>query len=411
MPRITRSSIGRRTRYAQRIREVRTNLTPEQREEIRTQDRLRLTTQRETQSEQQQSQRAADALARRRVLRNRLTDSNRNLAQLTNRVRMQAARTLTLSSFHRVAFDYQPDIEYSAHTKINIGEMDKVCTHCNALKFKHETPGMCCASGKVVLPTLQMPPDPLATLFAGITPESKQFLKKLRRFNSCFQMTSFAAKIINPTYGRGRNFESTFKIQGQVYHQIGSLLPMPNDSHKFLQIYFMGNEEAQVDIRCHYNHIEAVQERAIVATLETFLAQHNELIKLFKSMSNRLENDNYMIVIKPDKVPAGEHARRFNAPTVNEVGILMVGDAFENRDIRIMRRNDSLQVIPDTHRSYDALQYPLLFWQGEDGYHINIKQVNPATGIMIYTIIAQISTLMLLFLLFKVKIQTKKLVL
>lgn len=87
-----------------------------------------------------------------------------------------------------------------------------------------------------------------------------------------------------------------------------------------------------------------------------------------------------MIVIKADKVPVGEHARRFNAPTVNEVGIVMVGDAFERRDIRIMRRNNTVQSIQDTHRSYDALQYPLIFWEGEDGYHINIKQRNPTTG-------------------------------
>lgn len=35
-----------------------------------------------------------------------------------------------------------------------------------------------------------------------------------------------------------------------------------------------------------------------------------------------------MIVIKADKVPLGEHNRRFNAPTVDEVGIVMVGEAF-----------------------------------------------------------------------------------
>lgn len=27
----------------------------------------------------------------------------------------------------------------------------------------------------------------------------------------------------------------------------------------------------------------------------------------------------------------------------------------------------------ETHRSYDALQYPIFFWQGEDGYHFSIE--------------------------------------
>ena len=39
-----------------------------------------------------------------------------------------------------------------------------------------------------------------------------------------------------------------------------------------------------------------------------------------------------------------------------------------------------MQIIQDNHRSYDALQYPLIFWDGEDGYNLNIKQRNPNTG-------------------------------
>ena len=58
----------------------------------------------------------------------------------------------------------------------------------------------------------------------------------------------------------------------------------------------------------------------------------------------------------------------------------MAGDSCERRDIRIQRRDNTMQIIQDKHRSYDALQYPLVFWDGEDGYHLNIKQRNPTTG-------------------------------
>jgi hypothetical protein len=51
-----------------------------------------------------------------------------------------------------------------------------------------------------------------------------------------------------------------------------------------------------------------------------------------------------------------------------------------HRDIRILRRDNTMQIIQDSHRSYDALQFPLIFWEGEDGYHLNIKQRNPTTG-------------------------------
>ncbi|GFS88171.1 uncharacterized protein NPIL_178261 [Nephila pilipes] len=256
--------------------------------------------------------------------------------------------------------------------------MEKECKHCHAFKYKGESAGLCCASGKVSLPPLNPPSEPLKTLLAGATSQSKSFLRKIRKFNSCFQMTPFGAtKIVHNE--DGRNFESTFKIQGQVNHQIGSLPSMPGDDPKFLQIHFMGDEEQQANTHCVYNHIEQMEEREIVEILETVLQNHNQLLRLFKTLSNRLQN-NYVIVIKADKVPYGEHAGTYNVPTIKEVAVVMTGDPTERRDMRIQRRDNTVQIIQDNHRSYDALQYPLIFWEGENGYPLNIKQRNPTTG-------------------------------
>lgn len=380
MPRRSRPNIGRSSQRAQDVASHRESLTPHQQSQFRENRRINIAQRREQENEEERNERLSESQSTRRSARQRITNANRAENQLANRTRMQTTRALQLSSFNRIAFQYNPDIDYSTHDKISIGEMDKECQYCHALKFKNETIGMCCSSGKVVLPILNLPPDPLKSLMSGTNEESKLFLSKIRKFNNCFQMTSFAANIVSNTDAQGRNFASTFKIQGQIYHQYGSLLPMLDEPHKFLQIYFMGDLEAQVNLRCQNQRIERINERAIVSTLEPFLAEKNQLIRVFKCVQNQLQNDNYSIVIKPDKVPLGEHNRRFNAPTVDEVGIVMVGEAFERRDVRIMRRSNSIQVIQDTHRSYDALQYPLIFWEGEDGYHINIKQTNPSTG-------------------------------
>ena len=54
-------------------------------------------------------------------------------------------------------------------------------------------------------------------------------------------MTSFGAdKIIHEG-----GFMPGFKVQGQVYHLAGSLLPRPNQEAIFLQIYFMGDERIE----------------------------------------------------------------------------------------------------------------------------------------------------------------------
>ncbi|XP_075437913.1 LOW QUALITY PROTEIN: uncharacterized protein LOC142476424 [Ascaphus truei] len=207
---------------------------------------------------------------------------------------------------------------------------------------------------------------------SGTTSESKHFLQNIRKYNSCFQMTSFGATSIVEQIG----FKSTFKVQGQVYHRAGSLLPLPDQHPQFLQIYFMGDEEQQADQRCHWI---PNTRRDIVISLQRMLHEHNHLINTFKTSLERMPTDDYQVIIRADKTPVGQHERRFNAPQINEVAIVIAGEQFNTRDIILQRRGQSLTHICETHRSYDALQYPLILWNGDDGYHFNIMQVDPTS--------------------------------
>ncbi len=104
---------------------------------------------------------------------------------------------------------------------------------------------MCCANGKIQLTILPEPPQPLKNLLNDTSPDSKHFLQNIQRYNSSFQMTSFGSNII--TEG---GFMPTFKVQGQVYHRIGSLLPLQNEDSQYLQIYFVGVQQNQAQRRC-----------------------------------------------------------------------------------------------------------------------------------------------------------------
>ncbi|KAL4149386.1 hypothetical protein QTP88_003347 [Uroleucon formosanum] len=64
-------------------------------------------------------------------------------------------RAFISDSFLRLVFQYEPDIEYYAPSKVVIDAMDKECGHCHGLKFENEPAGMCCASGKVQLPEIE----------------------------------------------------------------------------------------------------------------------------------------------------------------------------------------------------------------------------------------------------------------
>ena len=121
---------------------------------------------------------------------------NRLEAQRDNAKRKRAKESHKQPENYRLAFRYSPVDDYSFRC-FQIGTMSKICPYCKALKFNGETMGMCCASGKVKLFQLAAPPEPLKTLLTGTTSESQRFLLNIRKYNSCFQMTSFGAQIEN----------------------------------------------------------------------------------------------------------------------------------------------------------------------------------------------------------------------
>lgn len=203
--------------------------------------------------------------------------------------------------------------------------MDIICPYCRAFKFKNEPPGLCCSSGEIILTPVIDPPEPLQSLFIPCS-LSKHFLENIRKCNACFQMTSFgASRIINDD-----GYMPTFKVMGQVYHRIGSLLPVAEEDSKFLQLYFIGNSEKKLDRRCAINDS---MKRCIVSDLQTFFHEHNKLIKLFKYALDQMPSDDHQVFIRADRTPAGEHKRRFNAPSVEEIAVVIVGSEFERRDI------------------------------------------------------------------------------
>ena len=94
------------------------------------------------------------------------------------------------------------------------------------------------------------------------------------------------------------------------------------------------------------------------------LHQHNLLTRSFKQAAELDTSSDYRIVLHSDKLPMGEHTRRYNAPTSAEVAVLLVGQEHEQREIVLQYQDNTIKPISETNRAYDALQYPLIVWQG-----------------------------------------------
>ncbi|GFU08647.1 uncharacterized protein NPIL_244021 [Nephila pilipes] len=220
-----KSNLGRNTRKAKSVRRVIAHQTEEERASGNKQSRQRMAQIRAEEAAEQHAARLEDARLRVRQSRSATSNVLRSQQREHNRLQMAERRQQgkAYQPYNRLAFRYNPGEDYSLSRRVLLmGAMTVVCLYCKALKFSGETKGMCCAARKIKLPQLREPPEPLKTLLAGYTAESKHFLSNIRKYNSCFQMTSFGAEVITT------HFMPTFKVKEQIYHKGGSLLPFPN---------------------------------------------------------------------------------------------------------------------------------------------------------------------------------------
>ncbi|KAL8574075.1 hypothetical protein ACOMHN_065329 [Nucella lapillus] len=58
---------------------------------------------------------------------------------------------------------------------------------------------------------------------------------------------------------------------------------------------------------------------------KNMLHETNTYVASFKTALEKMTGPEYRVVIRHDKAPAEEHPRRFNAPTSDEVAVLIVG--------------------------------------------------------------------------------------
>ncbi|RZC25470.1 hypothetical protein D0Y65_004248 [Glycine soja] len=129
---------------------------------------------------------------------------------------------------------------------------------------------------------------------------------------------------------------------------------------------------------CPHNQIQ----EHIVSQLSEMLDEYNVHAKTFRMARDRLQDvqvDNIKLKLIANHEKDG---RTYNVPIVPEVAALIVGnfDANSKRDIIIETQHGQLQRIHELHSSYLALQYPILFPYGEDGYRPDILHSSRSDG-------------------------------
>ncbi|CAG8561858.1 4656_t:CDS:2 [Racocetra fulgida] len=213
-------------------------------------------------------------------------------------------------------------------THYELRRMDQTCAYCEAKFWMKEkdhssnqrssTFATCCAHGKVCLPPLLELPSYLLNLYTSSESTANLFCKNIKKYNNVLACTSFGANI-DEFQGRG---VFNFRIHGQVYHRIGSLLPEESHAPKFTQLYIYDTAHENQN-RC--NIMQDLDE-GILQNLQNMLDQHNPYIQNFRQVRDIIQTDptiEVSLLIHGDRT---KDSRRYNISIASEVAAIMVGD-------------------------------------------------------------------------------------
>ena len=232
------------------------------------------------------------------------------------------------------------------------------------------------SSGSV--PPFPPPPPTLKNLLSGISPFSDTFRKHIRQYNAAFAFTSIGVNIDHSVTSSSGPY--AFKINGELHHLAGSLLPVKGEQPSYAQLYVHDPAEA-LNIRQNRNQNLLPQ---IMTELQAMMQDTHPYVPLYKQAFQIMrakppeQQKNVVVNLHMDK---NADSRRYNLPTVDEIAAIIPGDGSEDRsdhrDIVLRLTGGGLKHISHLHPSYSTLHYTMLFPRGEEGFHTEIPMNTP----------------------------------
>lgn len=232
---------------------------------------------------------------------------------------------------------------------------------------------LCCAKGQIQLPK-EKPTPSFPWQLHNDKVKSRRFQDGIRLYNSLFAFTSTGGKVDHSINYGGAPY--VYRLNGQNHHLFGSLIPNDSKDPKFCQLYIYDTQN-ELDNRLKWvSVVDGCQVDAeIVQGLTDMLDQTNDLVKEFRSARDRYELNGIQDVEIKLKVSRSESSRENHISPSDEVAGIMVGDLDDTegkRDIILNSKKKGLERISDIHPKLMALQYPILFPHGCDGFHKDI---------------------------------------
>ena len=192
-----------------------------------------------------------------------------------------------------------------ANSKLwNFGRPTYNCKHCKALLWCEErlnsnrgtreaSFGICCKQGKISLPPQEVPPPYLESLLTSEGQDSVNFKKHIRAYNSMFSFTSMGGNVDKEINTRRGPY--IFRLHGENYHHIGTLLPEGDNKPRFSQLYIYDTKN-EVSNRINASRSNAEKPTVdlhIVEELQKMLDETNIIAKTFRMARDRFKEGDY----------------------------------------------------------------------------------------------------------------------
>ncbi|CAN1290790.1 hypothetical protein LINPERPRIM_LOCUS20858 [Linum perenne] len=147
---------------------------------------------------------------------------------------------------------------------------------------------------------------------------SCQFCENIRSYSAVFCFTSLGGKF-NHNLNKAGGAPYIFFIGGQIYHRLGSLIPLEGRPPKFAQMFVFDNEN---EIKHHMNSCLSDTNdlsEQIIKELKDMFDEHNVLVKVFRYARDRLNADGVENVKINLTTNRSSNMREYDIPRTDEL--------------------------------------------------------------------------------------------
>ena len=276
--------IERLRQQAIRTANYRSNETDEQREARLLANKLRAQRYRANETvEQREARLEADRIRHATAHANETPQERLERLNLARATREAADVERTRDTYQKAAIPRGAiyDEKFVQH---DLGEMDQVCPHCNALYWRSEVNSAkvftkCCRSGQVNVPIPIAHPTIANLLLPGENEHSlheierTHFLENIRQYNHILAFAGVKTQFDPQNYDNRRNRSCyLYKCHGAMYFNFPPIFNDPDDTHRLqtAQFYILDSDEANRQRRRAWREDNGRLNRQVINLLLDF---------------------------------------------------------------------------------------------------------------------------------------------